>query len=233
MGMSNYMLRESSVKLLQEKGLAEGVEVSKLFESLYEYYGIYLLQYFDKKLRLSEREKEIQESILQMKPVKEEDKDAYQSLSPMKFFFIRNNLKIERLPQQYIELLKKRVFQQKEELDEKTERMIAETYQTVVRNEKYKDGTHINYGPTTSTDFFAPNDAVVLGFRFDPEYEKDTPENPDWLETYMKRETLAKALCTLVNEEAEKQGLPVHVIEYNEETVTKSKTQEEEEEVQK
>ena len=124
MGMSNYMLRESSITLMQEKGLVEGVQVTKLFESLYEYYGKYLLLYLDKKLGLSRREQEIKDSALQMKPVKESDKDAYQSLSPLEFFFVRNNLKIERLPEQFIELLKRRVFQQKEELDEKTEQMI-------------------------------------------------------------------------------------------------------------
>ena len=221
MGMSNYMLRESSITLMQEKGLVEGVQVTKLFESLYEYYGKYLLLYLDKKLGLSRREQEIKDSALQMKPVKESDKDAYQSLSPLEFFFVRNNLKIERLPEQFIELLKRRVFQQKEELDEKTEQMIELTYRDVIRNEKYKDGTHINYGPTTSTDFFAPNDALVLGFRFDPEYETDTNDNPDWMENYMRKETLARALCRLIRSEAEKQDLPVYVIEYNEATVTK------------
>ena len=227
MGLSNYMLRESNITLLREKGLVEGTTVTKLYENIYKYYGLYLLLYLNKKLHLSERENEIQNSILKMKPVKKGEEDSYQSLSSMNFFFIRNNLKIERLSKEDLELLKKRIFQQKQTLDEKTERMIELTYRDVIRNEKYKEGTNINYGPTTSTDFFAPNNSIVLGFRFDPEYETDTKENPNWLETYMKRKTLAQALCHLIEIEAKQQKLPVRVIEYNEETITKNKDLEE------
>ena len=105
MSLESYMLREVDVEKLKELGFVEGNKVIRAYQDLYQLYTILLTKYVDKRLNLSEREKEIIDHPLHLEPVKEEDQDSYQSLTPLKFFFIRNNLKLERIPKETLQIL--------------------------------------------------------------------------------------------------------------------------------
>ena len=222
MSMESYMLRNADAGKLKELGFVEGNRVTSMYVQIYELYSSLLLKYLDKLLNLKEKEEQMKNSPMQIQPLKEKDKDAYQSLSPLEFFYVRNDLRLENIPKDYLRILQKRCENKNDQLDAISEQIIQDTYLSVITNSNYKNGTHINYGPTTSTDFFAPNNSIVLGLRRDPEYEKGQGDNPEWTELYLKKEIVLKALERLIEEAAKKKKIPLEVIIYNEATVTKS-----------
>lgn len=228
MSIENYMLRNADTKKLTKLGFVEGTRVTEMYKQIYQLYTSLLLQYLDKLLGLREKEEQIKNSFLQLQPIKEEDKDAYQSLSPLEFFYVRNDLKIESITQEYLRLLQKRCENKNYQLDAIAEQIIRDTCMNVVTNTKYKKGTRINYGPSTKDDYFAPNDSIVLGLRRNPEYDKgrEKKDNPEWVEMFFKKEMLMQALKKLIEEEAAKKGIPLEVIVYDENSVTKRIKQE-------
>ena len=222
--VKKYMLRESNFHALQEAGLMNENHLTEMFSKIYEFYSQSLMFYLDKELELSKREEEIENCILSIKPVKDAEKDAYQSLSFLKFFYLRNNLKIERIPKELLTILEDRVRNKQTIFDSTIEDIIKQTVIEVIKNTNYPDGTNINYGPSSSMDYFAPNNAIVLGLRMNPEYEKDTKENPDWFKNYLQKEALLKILREKVMDDAREKlpkDIPLFVIEYHEGSVTK------------
>ncbi len=224
MSMESFMLRNANAEKLKELGLVEGNRVTPTYVQIYGLYSSLLIKYLDKILHLKEREEQMKNSPMQIQPLKEKDKDAYQSLSPLEFFYVRNDLHLENISKDELRILQKRCENKNNQLDAISEQIIQNTCMAVITNPKFKNGTHINYGPTTSTDFFAPNNSIVLGLRRDPEYEKGQGDNPEWTELYLKKEIVMKALERLVEEDAKKNKIPLEVIIYNEASVTKPKT---------
>ena len=54
--------------------------------------------------------------------------------------------------------------------------MLEHSYKKVISVNNVEDGTYINYGPYTSGQYYAPNNVLVIGVRFDPEYDKETTD---------------------------------------------------------
>lgn len=217
------------IKALEKKGWYQNGKITKEFIEIYKAYYSFLAKYLDKILNISEMDKILKESKFHLKEVEEQDKDIYQSFSSFSYFYLRNTLYIERLDELELQQLKKKIDSKDEILDYDTEMMIKQSYEKVITTTNVENVTFINYGPYSSRQYYAQNNAIVLGVRYDPEYNA-SENNPDysddaWDENNDRQIYLVKAVIDTMNEEAEnKLNVPVKVIEYNEDSVKKKDT---------
>ena len=162
------MVDKGSINQLTKLGLYKDGSLTKEYYDLYRLYNYFLLSYVNEKFHLTKIEDEAFRDY-QLDPI-EEDKDFYQHVSSLKFFYIRNDLKIENLYPKDMKDLRERLAKGKFEFDEDTKQMIHDSYPMVIKDPKVRDESIACYGPFDSGHYFAPSNAIVLGFRFDPKY---------------------------------------------------------------
>lgn len=224
--INDFQPNNFDIKSLEKKSWYQNGKITKEFVDLYKGYCGLLEKYLDKMLDISEMDQIIKESNFHLKEVDEKDKDIYQSFSNFSYFYLRNTLYIEKLDELELQQLKKKIDSKDEILDYDTEMMIKQSYEKVITTTNVENATFINYGPHSSYQYYAQNNAIVLGVRYDPEYNA-SENNPDynddaWDENNDKQIYLVKAVIDTMNEEAEnKLNVPVKVIEYNEDSVKK------------
>lgn len=187
-----------------------------LFSIVYQFYYYMLLKNLDEKLHLSIREQELLNGIYHLNPVERQKRDYFQSFSYLNFFYIRSPLRIDRLFSKEIQM-----FNGISSLDEirwDKKKFYNDTYFRIVIEGDAKN-KRINYGPYYSPEYYVPVNTIVLGVRFDPQYEKGTRDNPDWLEHFINQKVFLKKIISDINQEAKNMGLVLKVIEYNQATV--------------
>ena len=197
----------------------------------YSLYNELLTDYLIKNTSIKKFDDEIKnckEFVFDFEPVPEYGRDLYQYLciDKLSFFYIRNNIYIERLTED--ELNKLHSFKESKEFTDEMNEFVDSTYRKLIREESEKlDGIfYVNFGPTEKKDFFALNNSLVIGARF-YEYVKalDTSEQ---INSYYKRmdyfEKKYKELERALEDELDPN---VKVIEYSEVSV-KSLPEEEE-----
>ena len=227
--VNDFQPKNFDIKTLEKKGWYQNGQMTKEFVELYKGYYVFLEKYLDKILDISEMDQIIKESKFHLKEVDEQDKDIYQSFSNFSYFYLRNTLYIENLDELELQQLKKKIDSKDEMLDYDTEMMIKQSYEKVITTTNVENATFINYGPHSSYQYYAQNNAIVLGVRYDPEYNA-SENNPDynddaWDENNDRQIYLVKAVIDTMNEESEnKLNVPVKVIEYNEDSVKKKDT---------
>lgn len=198
-----------------EVGERENTEQFRLEYLTYRYF---LTEYLIKKLALKEFDEEISNSGLDFSTVKEASMDIYQffSSSILQFFYIRNDLYLNRLTESEKEFLRKRVQNRKVVIDDEILSFIERTYQKVIFKDVFHNGTSCMafYGPE-NLNFSAPNNAVVVGFRYD-EFDMRGLRDEEWQDIYDKQTYFLYSLLKRMNEELKtKLEVPVTVIQYN------------------
>ena len=149
-----------------------------------------------------------------IKPVEKELQDPFQKLSYLNYFFIRNSLKIERLHNDVIQVLKERINSGKTQFDEEANKLVMKTIINVIKNETVKDGVFINYGFPYNSDVFAPNNAVVLGMRVD--IISDTEDDEHFIDNYIKKREKVNKVKSFISDEMNKYyPIPFKLIEYD------------------
>ena len=204
---------------MEKKGFIDNNDVNEKFSILYKKYYSFLEKYLDKIIDIRKNDKLIESNQNNFQTVEKKDMDLYQDLSSFKYFYLRNTLYIERLSDSELELLEK-----KETYDDEVNNLIATTYKKVITTPTSIENLNINYGPIESSTYYAPCNALIIGFRYDPLYGgEDTNEDDDiWYDNYHAQQFLLVKILNKFQEEAnQKIDIPIKVIKYNEFSVKK------------
>ncbi len=196
----------------------ENLNMPDYEKQMYFKVKILYLKLLNDYLSLNQYDDKLTNSQLRFIKTPKNQQDIYQFLSPNNYYFIRNNLHIDRLP---IEDFKYLSLKQDDVLDEKSEELIKRTFQTVIKevDEKISGPFMAVYGPLASDAFQAKNDSLVIGFRYD-EFNTDGLSDEEWEELNEKQYAfLTKQNQEMMTELSEKYHIPVKVIEYDEYSV--------------
>ena len=203
---------------MNKLGFINGDNLTDKFEAVYKIYSLFLLKYIDEKLGLTKIENDIDNSVLDIKEVEESEKDIYQSLSYLKYFYVRNTLFIERLSESIINELYERYINNQLYYDKYAEDIINITIRTVIIGDN--DHTFSNFGPVSSGDYYAPLDCIIIGERFDPEYHKGNSKDGSWMSEFMQKDMLFSVIKGMIEQES-KMEIPIFVIKYDENSIKK------------
>ena len=135
----------------------------------------------------------------------------------LKYFYIRNNIYLNRLTKEELEFLKRKLINRDYSFDESVFNFINSTYKKLifeVINENPSIIAKISYGPVSDT-YFALNNSLVLGIRYD-EFNIGTMTEDEWFFNRIKQkeliETLIQNLETKISNDLK---IPCKVIEYD------------------
>ena len=150
-------------------------------------------------------------SNLHFNQVEKEDMDMYQSNSIFKYFYVRNNLYLEKLSNEDIENLLSNDSNKKD--------IVLRTFKDIINID---DGYKVCYGPDTD-NFWYDSDILVLGFRF-LEFSDNGLSDEAWEEEFYKKRTyLNNMFSSLEASLTEKLGLKVKICEYDEYSIINNK----------
>ncbi len=196
-------------------------------ETYLEIYSIYrklFSEYIIDKLQIKNYDFELTNSNLNFVKVIEKDMDIYQNFNKeiLNYFYIRNNLYIERLTPSERKILYTKFLSGDYSLDENTKVIIENSYKRIIFEDVHKDGSncYINMGPDNS-DYYVPNQSIVIGFRYD-EFNLNNLSDEQWDNLHDKQLLyLSEFLLKMSKEISSKVNIPIQVIKYNEYSVKK------------
>lgn len=196
-------------------------------ETYLEIYSIYrklFSEYIIDKLQIKKYDFELTNSNLNFVKVIEKDMDIYQNFNKeiLNYFYIRNNLYIERLTPSERKILYTKFLSGDYSLDENTKVIIENSYKRIIFEDIHKDGSncYINMGPDNS-DYYVPNQSIVIGFRYD-EFNLNNLSDEQWDNLHDKQLLyLSEFLLKMSKEISSKVNIPIQVIKYNEYSVKK------------
>lgn len=192
-----------------------------IYLKLYSVYSSLLINYFIKKFNLKEYDNALYEMNIGIKKIEEEKMDIYQFLSSplLDYYYIRNNIFIERLSQEDINYLSNIYKSQNYTLDQEKEAFIERTYLEIILEEPNVTNHFFNYGPN-SKEYYHPTNAIVIGVRFDDYFDKD---NPQWPKKYMEQLNTITNTNLFLENYIKKLNLPVpvRIVKYDDYSVKK------------
>lgn len=196
-----------------------GIELSEKDMALYSLYRKLLTEFIIKRIKLKEYDEKIGNSGLNFRINAEKDMDLYQYFSKddLKYFYIRNNIYIERLEEKEKGFLLERIRNNNYDLDEDAERMVSNTYKKVIFEDVKRDGSNCItfYGPS-SDSFSARNDSLVIGMRYD-EFCTNGLDDNSWDKLHDKQLMYLYAIFEDIAKNAKgKLDTLVTVLKYNE-----------------
>lgn len=144
-------------------------DVANYYVGQYALYEHFLYLYLLKNTSIGKFDKDILNNKLKIGEVLDSNKDLYQSGSPLKYLYVRNNIYVERLSEEDLGILQDKMIKGIFELDNDTEELIKRTYKVVTAENVDKNVNNaIFYGPTTNS-FLAINGDLIIGIRYDDE----------------------------------------------------------------
>ena len=150
---------------------------------LYLKYSDLLYKYMIKKLELQRFDNLLLNSPCKFKKIKENDMDLYQKLGSkhLKYFYIRNNLYIERLSNEELNDL---INLTMDDLD--SHDFIEKTYFKVLLEDPDPNSKLITiYGPDNK-EFIKPSNVIVIGYSY-VKFDKDENNIDEWIKLNDKR----------------------------------------------
>lgn len=196
-------------------------EEKDIYLKLYSTYSCLLTQYLMNKLTLKECDNVLSNYKIDFPTVSERNMDIYQYLSSnfLKYFYIRNNIYLERLSQEDKQYLNNIYTNEDFELTKEKENYIERTYLNIITEEQNATNHYINYGPDSS-EYYKPSNAIIIGVRFD-EYFNSMAE--DWPQKHLEQLEIINDLIEIIEKTAKKLNLPVKVcvINYNDFSIKK------------
>lgn len=194
----NYKLRTPYTDEFNIDGMDDNSKNN--YFRMYSLYMDLLTQYLIKNTPLKDYDNYLLNSELNFVSINDDRQDVYQKLcnDKLKYFYVRNNLYLSRLSKEEFEYLKRIYMTNDFGLNSITENFIQNTYKKVIAEEIGVENTLIHYGPV-SPRFFAPIDALVIGFRYD-DFNYNGMSDNEWDINYTKqKEFLYKNIPTLLN----------------------------------
>lgn len=194
--------------------------------NMYWTYRKLFTEYIIQKIELVKYDEELFKSELNFLPQIIEKMDFYQYFSNniLKFFYLRNNIYIEKLNEMEIQYLKGKTEKEDEELDENAIQFIEKTYKKIIQEDVLNNGKTytVMYGPD-SKSFMASNNSIVIGFRYD-EFNYNGLNDLQWNELNNKqREFLFEFLNNMKQKIKLCIDVPIEIIKYNDFSVDRLK----------
>ena len=190
-------------------------EKAKYLDLYLLYYDL-LYKYLISKLELQKYDDMLLNSQNIFYQVAIENMDLYQKIGSkyLKYFYLRNNLYIERLSKEELDFLNKKLVNNNHDLDNETLTFINNTYQKVILENYQGEVYNINYGPD-SLSFYKPNNALIIGVRFDNYYKSPLESDDEWNNKYNDRLYELEIIMKILSRKLEKFETLGYVIEYN------------------
>ena len=189
------MINKESNDLLVEKGLFEDGKVNDKYNKLYINYKKILDYYLVNKYYLKKYEEMLDNSGLSFVPVADSKKDFYQqnSFMNLKYFYLRNDLAIEKLSLEDIDTI---VNLKDEELVRPSSdliNIIKRTSKDVLNSSNGTSKTINYYGG----DFYGfPPNIIVFGVRYE-EHENNINKD-EWLTNYCNQKKLLNKVMEIM-----------------------------------
>ncbi len=159
----------------EELGIKSDAEMREYLQ-LYNTYKDLLIQYAMKQYYFGDLDQKISEDYGDtFIPVADDEKDLYQYSANgyLKYYYLRNNVYVERLSEedkQYLLSLKDT------SLTAENAEFIARTHLSIILEDASIEGCYVAYGPNTLDGrFYKPSNAIIVGVRHD-EF-KELPED--------------------------------------------------------
>lgn len=222
----------SDEDMLIKKGLLEGNELNADFYNfndkyytLYKNYKKLLDMFLLAKFSLKEYDDRVENSGLKFVPVKKEDMDYYQYISNMglKYFYLRNNLYIEKLDEKDIDVLINLSQEQLANPNKEIMDIIERTYLMVIDFASGKGMPSMSCYGLDYDEYWHDSSELVFGFIFDDFADNGLGQDELWQENYFKQTRFINELLAEMNKKiSEAQGKNVNFIRYNEFTIKES-----------
>ncbi len=210
---------EFDINKLPDTEVQNYLNLSTLYRSL--------LNEYIKQLGLENYENEIKNSELNFIPVNPSDQDFYQyyNNSNLDYYYVRNNIYIERLTESEKEYLQQKLNTHDYSLNKQDIDFVSQTLNKVIKEVHYNTSEpfEVNFGPL-STSFFAPNNALVIGFRYDM-FNDNGMDDDTFVDNYEKQRELRLNLNDQLEIQLQNRlQIPIKVIEYDENSIKKNKS---------
>lgn len=171
MRIDNYIDEEFLLlerpNIREELGIRSDAEMREYLK-LYNTYNNLLIQYAMKQYYFGDMDQELSEDYSEkFIPVAEDEKDLYQYSANgyLKYYYLRNNVYVERLSEadkQYLLSLKDI------SLTAENAEFVARTHLSVILEDASTEGRNVAYGPNTLDGrFYKPSNAIIVGVRYD------------------------------------------------------------------
>lgn len=212
----NFFDKETAINkgLLTEFGELDGkyYKVYRVYKKLVE---LLLLE----TSTLKRYDNILKQSELNFKTIEEDDKDVYQKNSIFEYFYLRNTLYVECLPEDIIEYLLN-MDEDKIQLGFKERNILASTLMAVITNNHPEKSQFTNYGPIDGK-YIAPINSLVIGFRYNPYEDKNKPGYDDdkWYKNNFKQNKMIADICFQIEQQAQAYNIPLKVMIYNKHSV--------------
>jgi len=197
-------------------------DAKEFYFSIYSLYMELLYKYLMKKIDIVTYDNKLRS--IGFDKIIEDDMDFYQMFSTtnLNYFYIRNNLYMERLDSSDVEFLGDRVIKQNDNLDKEAEEFVERTYKKLIFENvtgDYNTNFVINFGPD-SPKFYTPVNSLVIGIRYKEDLIKENNQNN--LKLYSRKRMFVDNLCLEMSKKyTEILSIPVSVISYDENSVKK------------
>ena len=183
-----------------------------------------LLNEYIKQLGLGSYEEAIKNSGLNFVPIQLSEQDFYQYYNncELTYYYIRNNIYLNRLTEEEYNYLKEKSKSQDYALNNVDITFLSNTFRKVIPeiHENVEEPFITNFGPIDG-NFFAENRAIVIGFRYNKLYENDI-DSQSFATNYERQKDFYLSLNgQLESELQQKLNMPVKVIEYDESSIIK------------
>ncbi len=199
----------------------------EVYFELYSAYSYFFRKYIIDKLNLKDYDEKLANSNLSYLKVKDENMDIYQDLSKddLSYFYIRNNLYVERLTQEEKEYVYEKFVTNDEIMSDKMISLIENTYEKVIFENISNDGRscNINYGPDNPI-YYAPNNSLIIGVRYD-DFNLNGQTDEKWDINRKKQfDYLFKSIEDLCKNSKDKLNVPVICMRYDEYSIKKKQS---------
>lgn len=202
------------------------------YAEIYSIYRKLFTEYMIEKLNLKEYDRRIKNSGLNFCVNKEEDMDLYQYFSSeyLDYFYLRNNLYIEKLNDNELDFFRKKLKTGNYNLDDESRVMMEKTYQKIIFEDVLGNGEECTtfFGP--SSGYMAKNNGLIIGVRYD-EFARNGLSDDKWDKLHNRQKRFLTQLIGEMKENIEKkvEG-PIYFFRYNEFSIRKRNKEREEEE---
>ena len=192
------------------------------YVNLYSTYHNLITQYMANKMGLSLIDRTIENSSLNYVSIKEEDMDIYQYLSSdiMNYFYLRNDIHLERLDDNEIAFLKNLSNNEQVELNEEIILYIESTMSKALSSLIDEPNVLATYGPN-AMEYKVPSNSLVIGFRYD-EFNLDGMTEEEWDSNHDEKMMDLSDMFELLYDNLRKfKIMPVEIIQYSDTSVEK------------
>ena len=161
------------------------------------------IQYLCYKFNLKYYDNLLNNSDYNFIPINENNMDIYQKFSKkyLKYFYVRNNIYIEKLNENDLEFLREIAFKSNKKNNEEIVNFIERTFKKVIFEDALRDGSQcmVFFGEN-SQYYSSVNDSIVIGVKYD-EFNLNGLSDIEWDELHDKQYEFMDSIINRMNTE--------------------------------